>query len=172
MAKRIKRPHDITSYNKYGVSGGGENQKDRPDTKDSALEEYLASKSNNMCYIRDMSPYYLYSVKEVAVILRKAHDTIRKEALRTDIGIHKEGRYWFNSKEVEDLKKSFDQKRKDYLRRDKPEDESLIFALFQRLTKSEQILGNLIQDRERFRVILFEWMQNLMGRIEDLEKRK
>lgn len=179
MAKRVDRPPDTTSHNIYDVNGEGQTRTSRID-KNNRVSGILNSKlgrkdhlhGETAHYTRYMSPYYLYSVKEAAIILKKAEDTIRKEAQRTSIGTHKEGRYWFNSKEVEDLKKSFDEKRKNYMQRKKPQEESLIYSLFQRLTKIEQLLHNLLIDRDRFHALLYEWMSNLATRIEDLERGK
>jgi len=178
MAKKVTRPPDTTSYNRYVVSSGGPNTTDRVGNtsrvsgiSSDSLRDYILDNQFPLSNTESMSPYYLYSVKEVAVILKKAEDTIRKESQRTSIGTHKAGRYWFNSKQVQDLKKSFAQKRKNYLRRKQPEEETLLYALFERLTKMEQLLSNLLTDRNRFHNLLWEWLQQISGRLEDVERR-
>lgn len=171
MAKEITPPADFTSHNRYLAPQGGEVRTDRADAINPAPNPKDLLDSIIRGTIHNMSPYYLYSVREVAAILSKAEDTIRKEAKSASIGIQKEGRYWFNSANVEELKTSFDNKRKDYLHRQTREVFSLSYALFQRITAIEKMMKEFIADRERFSVVFYEWFTRMNAFKESVEER-
>jgi IS30 family transposase len=108
-----------------------------------------------------MSPHYLYSVREVAAILEKAEDTIRKEARRIQAGTVKEGRYWFNTADVEQIRESFLGKRKTYLQRHDESGDNLLYALFARIAHCERLLKAHGDEHERFMKIFYEWFQQI-----------
>lgn len=162
MAKRIDKPDDTTSHNRYEVFGHSRIGTDRVSNIDSASREISELALAKLCStIPNMSPYYLYSVREVSAILHKAEDTIRKEARLARIGTCKEGRYWFNANDVQALEKSFAGKRKDYLHRQPKEVFNLSYALFQRITAIEHMVKDLIADRERFSILFYEWFTKM-----------
>jgi IS30 family transposase len=113
----------------------------------------IANAKSGVGYITSYNKYspqdFPYSVKEVAQILGKAPDTIRKESRRAQIGAHKDGRYWFTNQDILSLQQSFEEKRLPRVPAD-----NLLFTLFSRLTHVEQSL-------QRFQILFYEWFTNM-----------
>lgn len=95
MPKEDKQPEENTSYNIYFESG--------PISSDSNTETVA---------LGPMSPYYLYSTAEMALLLNKAEVTVRLEARKKGIGIRKDGRWWFTHENRVEMMKEFDKKRR------------------------------------------------------------
>ena len=181
MAKRVSRPSDFTSYNKYS-----KREDDIGDT--SIAKEYRSAeseKSNGQNGVSvlplssGMSPQVLYTVRDAAQILEKAPVTIRKEARTKEIGTIKGQGYLFTDQDVLALAASFESKENS--RRhplDKPSDEiSVARALFERVVYLTDVMVEFKKDRDRFLVMFQEifdqyraFQEETEGRLKKLER--
>ena len=178
MAKRVSRPSDFTSYNKY--SKRGDDTGDTSIAKEYRSDEPGKSYKNNrengdfgLPLSSGMSPQVLYTVRDAAQILEKAPVTIRKEARTKEIGTIKGQGYLFTDQDVLALAASFEDKENN--RRhplDKPSDEiSVARALFERVVYLTNVMVEFKKDRDRFLVMFQEIYDQYSLFQEETEKR-
>ncbi len=114
-----------------------------------------------------MSPFYLFSTAEMAVLLNKSPITIRLEARKKHIGTKKDGRFYFNDDEKRRMIESFMGKKRAIVSSDIP----IMTAVMRRMDVMAEATKRAIVDTQRTTLLLREIFDKLSERIEALEEK-
>ena len=178
MAKRVSRPSDFTSYNKYSKGEGSTRdtriaKEYRSDESGKSYKNHRENGDFGLSLSSGMSPSVLYTVRDAAQILEKAPVTIRKEARTKEIGTIKGQGYLFTDRDVLALAASFESK--ENRRRhplDKPSNEiSVARSLFEQVVYLREVMVEFKKDRDRFLVMFQEIYDQYRLFQEETEKR-
>jgi len=154
MPKEDIQPEKSTSYNTYSIP-----------------ETVSADTDTDTVALGPMSPYYLYSTAEMALLLNKAEVTVRKEAREKGIGVRKDGRWWFNHDSRVALMEAFDKKRKPAGALVSGDTISLPASIMQRQDMLAQAVRQLAIERRQAVQQMWHIVNSFTERFERIEER-
>jgi len=174
-AKRVNRPSDDTSYNKYstgeeethGTNIGKSLQKNVAYSE--TVSGFLAQNPD------DMSPLVFYDIQDAAKILEKAPVTVRKEAREQHIGTIKGQGYLFNDRDILKLMAIFEdreERRRHPMDRGKPKEQvGIARAVFEQLVYLKKIVLECKKDRERFLMLFQDFFNDYQAWREEVNEK-
>ena len=151
MAKEDNRLSGDTSYNKYSKFNT------------SAVDTSIDTSAS-----WPMSPYYLFSTAEMALLCKKRPVTVCLEARRRKIGTKKDGKWYFNEDERLKLIESFAHKRQPQTTTIPPDNISLLANILQRQDFLARAVTLLRKENETIMHTLWDVQQKYLEWLEEL----